>query len=91
LPAIARNGQLAPFVITDVDLIEAQREFGGGRVQAPIVSGPEAIQRYQVPGTPYAVILDRLGIVRGKGAIISLDQVEALVDAARGQTGQATT
>jgi hypothetical protein len=35
-----------------------------------------------IPGTPYAVVTDRLGVVRAKGALTSLEQLEALIEAA---------
>ena len=38
---------------------------------------------YAVPGTPYAVVLDVMGVVRGKGTVNTLEQLEGLVDTAR--------
>jgi hypothetical protein len=35
-----------------------------------------------VPGTPYAVVLDALGVVRAKGTVNNLEQMEGLVDTA---------
>jgi hypothetical protein len=83
LPAIARNGQLVPYVVTDVDNTEAELAFGRRNIPAPLISAPDLIQRYNVPGTPYVVITDRLGIVRAKGTVNNLEQVEGLVDTAR--------
>ena len=37
---------------------------------------------YAVPGTPYSVVLDDLGIVRAKGTINNLEQLEGLIDTA---------
>src|SRR5439155_5101932 len=53
------------------------------RLRAPIVAGPEIASRYRVPGTPYAVVLDELGVVRAKGTVNTLEQLEGLVDTAR--------
>ena len=36
-----------------------------------------------VPGTPYAVVLDPTGVVRAKGTVNNLEQVEGLIDTAR--------
>jgi methylamine dehydrogenase accessory protein MauD len=83
LPAIARNGQLTPHVVTDVDSTEAELAFGRRNLAAQVLSAPELVQRYNVPGTPYVVILDRLGIVRAKGTVNNLEQIEGLVDTAR--------
>ncbi|MDP9225844.1 MAG: hypothetical protein M3P18_18790, partial [Actinomycetota bacterium] len=83
LPAIARNGQLTPYVITDVDGTETELAFGRKNVAAQLIPGAQLVQRYNVPGTPYAVITDRLGIVRAKGTVNNLEQMEGLVDTAR--------
>ena len=37
---------------------------------------------FDVPGTPYLMVLDELGIVRAKGTVNNLEQVEGLVDTA---------
>lgn len=89
LPAIARNGQLVPYVVTDVDNTEAELAFGHQNIPAPLISAPDLIQRYNVPGTPYVVITDRLGIVRAKGTVNNLEQVEGLVDTARRRVKEA--
>jgi len=38
---------------------------------------------FDVPGTPYLLVLDEMGVVRGKGTVNNLEQVEGLVDTAR--------
>jgi methylamine dehydrogenase accessory protein MauD len=91
LPAIARNGQVIPFVVTDVDNTEAELAFGRGTLSAPLISAPELLQLYDVRGTPYAVITDRLGIVRAKAPVTGLEQVEGLVDTARRRASEAAT
>ncbi len=91
LPALARNGQLSPYVITDVYPTEAELAFGDRNLAAPIVSAPGVVQRYQVPGTPYAVVADRLGTLRAKGPLVSLEQVERLIDTARSAATAAAT
>ena len=47
-----------------------------------IVQDPEAEEAFDVPGTPFVVVLDELGIVRAKGTVNNLEQVEGLVDSA---------
>jgi hypothetical protein len=39
--------------------------------------------RYEIPGTPYVILLDASGIVRAKGTVNNLEQLEGLVDTAR--------
>jgi len=47
-----------------------------------IVHDPEAERTFEVPGTPFLLVLDELGIVRAKGTVNTLEQVEGLVDTA---------
>jgi hypothetical protein len=44
--------------------------------------GDATLAAYSVPGTPYAVVLDDRGVVRAKGTINNLEQMEGLVDSA---------
>ena len=41
------------------------------------------LERYGVPGTPFAVVFDGMGVVRAKGTVNNLEQLEGLVDTAR--------
>jgi methylamine dehydrogenase accessory protein MauD len=82
VPAAARAGRLEPLVVTDADRVEAAETYPRAGVDAPVVASPEAGERYGVPGTPYAVVLDRTGVVRAKGTVNNLEQVEGLVDTA---------
>jgi methylamine dehydrogenase accessory protein MauD len=91
LPAIARNGHLKAYVVTDADEVEAELAFGHRNVPAPVIAAPDLIQRYNVPGTPYVVLTDRLGIVRAKGTVNNLEQVEGLVDTAQRRVKEAMT
>lgn len=83
VPAAARAGRVTPFVISDADSQDTARSYRHDAVGAPIVPAPELARRYGVPGTPYAVVLDVLGVVRAKGTVNSLEQLEGLVDTAR--------
>jgi methylamine dehydrogenase accessory protein MauD len=78
LPVAARAGQLAARVVVDADPNEAE-----GGPDVPTVASPELARSYRIPGTPYAVILDGLGVVRAKGSVNNLEQLEGLVDTAR--------
>ncbi|MFN2545677.1 MAG: hypothetical protein ABR600_14060 [Actinomycetota bacterium] len=75
--AAARIGRLAPLVISDGPAPHLDR------APAPVVVSEEAARAFGVPGTPYAVVLDDLGVVRAKGTVNSLEQLEGLVDTAR--------
>jgi hypothetical protein len=53
------------------------------RVVPEVVHDAEAERAWGVPGTPFFVVLDRLGVVRAKGTADNLEQVEGLLDTAR--------
>jgi methylamine dehydrogenase accessory protein MauD len=86
VPAVARMGLMAPVVISDGDGSETTLP---GRVEAPVVAAPEIARRYEIPGTPYVVVLDDLGVVRAKGTVNNLEQMEGLVDTARRRLAEA--
>lgn len=80
LRVAARVGGMRPVVVSEAD---DPREVLPHVNGAPVVLGAEVTRAYSVPGTPYAVALDRLGVVRAKGTINNLEQLEGLVDTAR--------
>jgi methylamine dehydrogenase accessory protein MauD len=83
LPAAARVGKMAPVVVVDASEPEARGLYGADRLEAPVVAAEGLAERYGIPGTPYAVALDVLGVVRAKGTVNNLEQMEGLVDTAR--------
>jgi methylamine dehydrogenase accessory protein MauD len=52
-------------------------------IAAQVLHDTEAEREWRVPGTPYAVLLDPTGVVRAKGTVNNLEQVEGLIDTAR--------
>jgi methylamine dehydrogenase accessory protein MauD len=80
--AAARMGSLAPVVVSDTD-VPVSEILPGVRAAAPVVVRPDVAASYRVPGTPFAVVLDALGVVRAKGTVNNLEQVEGLVETAR--------
>jgi methylamine dehydrogenase accessory protein MauD len=83
LPAAARVGKMAPVVVVDAPDDEARSLYGADRLEAVLVAAPEMAEGYRIPGTPYAVALDVLGVVRAKGTVNNLEQMDGLVDTAR--------
>lgn len=83
ISAVAQDGRLAPIVVTDVDEEETLLTFRTKRVAAPVVPGIAIAQAYEVPGTPYVVVVDDSGVVGAKGTVNNLEQVEGLIDTAR--------
>ena len=84
--AVATEARFAPRVIVDGEDEDARR-VGGRRAQrAPVAASPELGLAYGVPGTPYAVVLDERGIVRAKGTVNNMEQVEGLVRTAEQRT-----
>jgi methylamine dehydrogenase accessory protein MauD len=83
LTPAARAGRLSPYVIADANPQETSRIFRHDSLGAPVLSGPAIARDYGIPGTPYAVVLDPMGVVRAKGTVNSLEQLEGLVETAR--------
>jgi len=52
-------------------------------LELQVVSDPELERAYRVPGVPFVVVFDEVGVVRSKGTVNTLEQVEGLVDTAR--------
>ncbi|HEX2032251.1 MAG TPA: hypothetical protein VHL78_12800 [Actinomycetota bacterium] len=80
LPAASRVGGMAPVVVSDGPPDEGPATNG---TRAPVVVSPEVARAYGVPGTPYVVALDAQGVVRAKGTVNNLEQMEGLVDTSR--------
>ena len=90
LAAVSEAGDLTPVVVTDADAHENKSAYGNRRLRVPVVPAAKLARAYRIPGTPYAVILDKLGVVRAKGAINNLEQMEGLVDTARRRITEAS-
>jgi methylamine dehydrogenase accessory protein MauD len=91
LPAIANTNDLSPYVLTDVDATESALTFGPKRLIAPVVPAQPIASAYEVPGTPYVVVLDGHGVVRAKGTVNNLEQMEGLVETGRRRAAEAET
>jgi hypothetical protein len=52
------------------------------RAVPQVLHDPEAERDWNVPGTPFLVVLDEMGVVRAKGTVNNLEQVEGLLDTA---------
>lgn len=81
--AVASQAGLEPVIVSDTDEAETRSQFQAKRAPAPVVPGITFIERFAVPGTPYIVVTDDRGVVRGKGTVNNLEQLEGLVDTAR--------
>lgn len=86
IPVVAAEGKMQPVVLADADAHETSRSYGGRSLGAPLVPAPQVAGSYGVPGTPYLVVLDGLGVVRAKGTVNNLEQVAGLVDTASRRT-----
>lgn len=89
LPAVASLGHFRPYVVTDVDVFDTRSSLDVETIAAPIIPGRDVAMRYEVPGTPYAVMLDTSGVVRAKGTVNNLEQMEGLVDTATRRMSEA--
>ena len=55
---------------------------GAADLLPQIVHDADAERAFEVPGTPFVLVLDEMGVVRAKGTVNTLEQVEGLVDTA---------
>jgi methylamine dehydrogenase accessory protein MauD len=85
LDAAGRHSDFTPVVVTDADPGDAARAVHG--TTAPTVSSPDVVRAYDIPGTPYVVILDESGVVTAKGTVNNLEQLEGLVTTAERRRG----
>jgi hypothetical protein len=53
-----------------------------GNLLPQVLHDDRAERALDVPGTPFLLVLDELGVVRAKGTVNNLEQVEGLVDTA---------
>ena len=83
LAPAARAARMTPVAVVDVEEPEAREAYAHADAGVPLVAAPELAESYEVPGTPYAVVLDAIGVVRAKGTVNNLEQIEGLVDTAR--------
>ena len=85
LPSIgvaARSKGMDATVLVDSDPLETAATFGKRRLNANVAPAGELVTVYSVPGTPYVVVLDDMGITRAKGTVNNLEQLEGLLDTA---------
>jgi methylamine dehydrogenase accessory protein MauD len=88
LPVVAEAARLEPLIVTDGTA--GLQLLLDKRAPAPVVAAPEATRSYMIPGTPYAVVLDVRGVVRAKGTVNNLEQMEGLADTAARRLRTAT-
>jgi hypothetical protein len=60
-----------------------------GGLVPQVVWDADLERAYGVPGVPFVVVLDRMGVVRAKGTVNALEQVEGLVDTAHRRMAEA--
>lgn len=86
LPAASRVGGMAPVVVSDGPAHDVPGTAG---IRAPVVVSADVARAYGVPGTPYVVVLDGQGVVRAKGTVNNMEQMEGLVETARRRIDEA--
>ncbi len=83
LAPVAASHSLRPLLVADLGLEETTRAYRARGLKFPVVPGVDLVQRYRVPGTPYVVVLDDSGVVRAKGTVNNLEQLEGLAETAK--------
>jgi methylamine dehydrogenase accessory protein MauD len=82
LPAVAGHGEIAPYVLCDGDREDAELLARERRPRAPVVPAGRLAKELELPGAPFALVLDEQGVVRAKGTVNDLEQMEGLTDTA---------
>ncbi len=82
LPVIASSHRLVPYIVSDLSRDETDAGYGRRDLGARLVPSAAAARSYGVPGTPYALVVDNSGMVRAKGTVNNLEQMEGLIDSA---------
>ena len=80
--AVAAAHDLRPVIVAG-EHYGAPGEIDPTGSGATVVASAEVMSSYNIPGTPYAVVIDRGGIVRAKGTVNNLEQLEGLAETAR--------
>jgi hypothetical protein len=70
-------------LVSDADEARTRDYLTRHGVTLPLVTGPQALQANDIPGTPYAVVADRAGHVIAASAAFSAEQLEAMIGQAR--------
>ena len=80
-PRRSRRATARPVLVADLHRLPRGRSRDAGRgslggLVPQIVHDLDAERTFDVPGTPFLLVLDELGIVRAKGTVNTLEQVE---------------
>jgi methylamine dehydrogenase accessory protein MauD len=78
----AKSKAMDATVLVDADALETAHAFGKRNLNANVGSAGDLPSLYAVPGTPYVVVLDDMGVTRAKGTVNNLEQLEGLIDTA---------
>lgn len=82
LGVAAKAKEMDAIILSDTDDMETVLVFGGRGLDVPVVAARDLVVTYAVPGTPFVVVLDELGVTRAKGTVNNLEQLEGLIDTA---------
>ena len=80
---VAATAHMTPYVLTDAGGLPADGVLASRPATARVVPATDIAPAYAVPGTPFVVALDDQGVVRAKGLVNNLEQMEGLIDSAR--------
>jgi methylamine dehydrogenase accessory protein MauD len=81
----AKSKSMDATVLVDADPLETTHAFGNRKLNANVGPAGDLPGLYSVPGTPYVVVLDDMGITKAKGTVNNLEQLEGLIDTAIGR------
>lgn len=82
LGVAAKTKGMDATVLVDTDPLETAHTFGKRKLNANVAPAGDLVTLYAVPGTPFVVVLDDMGVTRAKGTVNNLEQLEGLIDTA---------
>lgn len=83
LKALERRERIRVFVASLTQDADSNRAFvaSAGLTPMTLYLGADLAARWGISSTPQAVVLDALGVVRSKGIVNNLEQIESLLEA----------
>jgi methylamine dehydrogenase accessory protein MauD len=82
LGVAAKSKGMDASILVDADPLETTHLFAKRKLDVNVAPAGALTESYSIPGTPYIVVLDDLGVTRAKGTVNNLEQLEGLIDTA---------
>jgi methylamine dehydrogenase accessory protein MauD len=78
--AAAADPDEAVVLVTEAEPARAQEYLRAGKVRVPYIAEPDCFTPNEVPGAPFAVVVDRKGHALASGGVNTLEQLEWVLE-----------